>query len=126
MPEGRQRFSPWDGPPGNPPDGPTQRAIHHSGQWLPLINLNTSTHEKHTSTHICTIDMNDSLKFSAKIAGFCSHRCARPRGTHERPEIVPTIYESRTRFPANQLYQMRDLRHGCQGSMTITNPIMEE
>jgi hypothetical protein len=126
MPKGRQRFSTGDGPPGNPPDGPTQRAIDDSGQWLPIINLSTSMHEKHTSTHICTIDMNDSLNLSAKIAGLHSHRSAFPIGTHERPNIVPTIYESRTRLAANQIYQMRDLRHGCQGSITITNPIMEE
>jgi hypothetical protein len=126
MPKGRQRFSTGDGPPGNPPDGPAQRAIDDSGKRLPIINLSTSTHEKHISTHTCTINMNDSLKFSAKIAHFFSHRSVCPRGTHERPDIVPTIYESRPRLPANQIYQMRGLRHGCQGSITINNPIMEE
>jgi len=126
MPKGRQRFSTWNGPPGSSPVGSTPKAIHESGQWLPIFNLNTSTNEKHFNTHNCTINTEISSTFSAKVAHFFSHRSAYPRGTHERPDIVQTIYKSRPRLPANQLHQTRDLRHGCQRSTTINNPIMEE
>ena len=126
MPKGRQRFSTGNGPPDNSSGGPTQRAIHASRQWSPIINLNTSTNEKHVYTHICTKNIESSPMFSAKVAHFFLHRSACPRGTHERLDIVQTIYESRTRLPANQLHQTRYLRHGCQRSTTITNPIKEE
>ena len=126
MPKGRQRFSTGNGPPGDSSGGPTQRAIHASGQSLPTFNLNPSVHEKHTNTHICTINTELSSIFSAKVVHFFSHRSACPRGTHVRPDIVQTIYKSRPRLPANQLHQTRDLRHGGQGSITINNPIMEE
>ena len=126
MPKARQIFSTGNGPPDNSSGGPTQRAIDASRQWSPIINLNTSTNEKHINTHICTIDVETSSMFSARVAHFFSHRSACPRGTHERPDIVQTIYKSRTRLPANQLHQTRDLRHGGHGSITTTNPIMEE
>jgi hypothetical protein len=126
MPEGKQSFSTGNGPPDNLPGGPTRRAIHERGQWLPIINLNTSTNEKHVYANNCTINTEITFIFSAKVAHFFSHRSACIRGTHERPDIVQTIYKSRTRLPANQLHQTRDLRHGCQRSTTINNPIMEE
>jgi hypothetical protein len=126
MPKGRQRFSTGNGPSGYSPGGSTRRAIHASGQSLPTFHLKTSVNEKHINTHICTIDTEITSTFSARVAHFFSHRSVCPRGTHERPDIMKIIYESRTRLPANQLHQMRDLRHGCQGSITITNPIMEE
>jgi hypothetical protein len=88
MPKGRQIFSTGNGPPDNSSGGPTQSAIDASGQSLPIINLNTSTNEKHTSTHNCTTNMNNSHIFSAKVAHFFSHRSACPRGTHERPDIM--------------------------------------
>ena len=51
--------------------------------------------------------------------------CGPPGILPEPPGIEITIYKSRTRKPANKRNQTRDLRHGCQGSETLTQ-IMEE
>ena len=52
-------------------------------------------------------------------------RCGPPGILPELPGTEITIYKSRTRKPANKRIKTRDLRHGCQGSKSLT-PIMEE
>jgi hypothetical protein len=124
MPEGSTRFVDGYGPPGDLPDGhnperdPRGRCITrmlvHNLYEMHQINIDTSSQVSFGSI------------LSAKISRSKSHRTICRRGMHERPDIVPNFYQSRIRFPAKQLYQQRDLRHGSQGSITITNPIMEE
>jgi len=126
MPEGKQRFSTGNGSPGSSPGGPSPIAHRNTGHAVTDLNMVNRLYEKHLTTSISTIIRGNTLTLSARTTFFRSHRLTCPRGIHERPDVVPIIYESRTRLPANQLHQTRDLRHGCQRSTTINNPIMEE
>ena len=126
MPEGRQRFSTGNGPPGSSPGGPTPDALDDTGQSINCLNMVNNLHEKQRKASAGTIVIENTVTQSAKISRCESHRLTCRRGMHERPDTEVNLYQSRTRFPANQLYQQRGLRHGCQGSITTTNPIMEE
>ena len=126
MPKSRQRFSTWNGPPGSSPGGPTPIVHRNIGHAVTDLNMVNRLYEKHLTTSISTIIRGNTLTLSAKTTLFRYNRLTCPRVMHEQPDIVQTIYKSRTRLPANQLHQTRDLRHGCQRSTTLNNPIMEE
>ena len=126
MPEGRQRFSTGNGPPGSSPGGPTPNALHDTGQSINCLKMVNNLHEKQNKALIGTTVIANMVTQSAMISIFESHRLTCRRGMHERPDTEVNLYQSRTRLPAKQSYQQRDLRHGGQGSITITNPIMEE
>jgi hypothetical protein len=126
MPKSRQRFSTWNGPPGSSPGGPTPIVHRNIGHAVTDLNMVNRLYEKHLTTFISTIIRGNTLTLSARTSFFRSNRLTCPIGAHERPDVMPIIYESRTRLPANQLHQTRDLKHGCQGSISIYNPIMEE
>jgi hypothetical protein len=126
MPEGKQRFSTENGPPGGNPGGLTQRAHQHTGQSLNRLSIGHRMHEKHNYTQLSKLSIRNTCTLSTGISVHKSVRLTRRKGMRERPDAQPTLYTSRIRFPANQLYQQRDLRHGCQRSTTINNPIMEE
>ena len=124
MPEGSTRFVDGYGPPGdllgghNPERDPRGRCITRM-----LVHNLYEMHRINTDTP-SLVSVESIL--SAKISRSESHRLTCRRGMHDRPDIGTNFNQSRARLPANQLYQQRDLRHGGQGSITITNPIMEE
>jgi hypothetical protein len=122
MPEGRQRFSTGNGPPG----GPTQDALYDIGQSIRCLKMVNNLYEKQRNASVGTSFIENTVTQSAMISIFESYRSMCRKGMHERPDIVSNLKQSRTRLPANKEYQTRGLRHGCQGSVTITNPIMEE
>ena len=126
MPEGRQRFSTGDGPPGSTLGGPTPDAQRDTGQSISCLKMVNNLHEKQINALTGTIVTENMVTQSAMISIFESHRLTCRRGMHERPDIEVNLYQSRTRLPANKQTKLRDLRHGRQGSLTIHNPIMEE
>ena len=126
MPEGRQRFSTGNGPPEGSPSGPAPDTLYDIGQSIRCLKMVSNLYEKHVSISTGTVFIGNLVTQSAMVSIFESHRLTCRRGMHERPDIEVNLYQSRTRLPANKEYQTRGLRHGCQGSVTITNPIMEE
>ena len=126
MPEGRQRFSTGNEPLGEPPGGPTPDAMYDIGQSIRCLKMVNNLYEKQRNAPTGTKLIENTVTQSAMISIFESHRTMCRRGMHERPDIITNLKQGRVRFPAKQLYQQRDLRHGCQRSITITNPIMEE
>ena len=126
MPEGRRRFESGYGPPGVLPGGHNPGAkADPQERYIPRI-LVDDLYLMHLNNTKCPSRMSVESTLSARESRSESHRTMCRRGMHERPDIVANFNQSRIRFPANQLYQQRDRRHGCQGSVTITNPIMEE
>ena len=126
MPEGRQRFSTGDGPPGSSPSGPTPDTLYDIGQSISCLKMVSNLYEKQRNASLGTSFIENTVTQSAMVSIFESHRLTCRKGMHERPDVEVNLYQSRTRLPANKEYQTRGLRHGCQGSVTITNPIMEE
>lgn len=126
MPVGRQRFSTGNGPPGGNPGGLTQSANNDTGQPPKSVSIGYRMDEKHTATHLSIVNIANTYTLSTGISVCQSIRLIQGKGMRERPDAPPTLYKSRTRFPANQSKRMRGLRHGCQGSITKNNPIMEE
>ena len=126
MPEGRQRFSTGNGPPGSSPGGPTPDAQYDTGQSISCLKMVNNLYEKQIKAFIGTTFIKNMVTQSAMASIFESHRLICRRGMHERPDIEVNLYQSRTRLPANKQIKTRDLRHGCQRSLTIHNPIMEE
>ena len=124
MPEGRRRFELGYGPPGGLPGGHNPKAGPQE-RYIKCI-LVDGLYGMHLNNTKCPSRMSVESILSARASRFESNRTMCRRGMHERPGIVSNFNQSRHRFPAKQLYQQRDLRHGCQGSVTITNPIMEE
>jgi hypothetical protein len=126
MPEGRTKCELGHGPPGGVPEGhnPKTKADLQE-RCITCI----SVHDLHEMHQICiksVIDVQSQKALSVKKSRPKSHRAVCRKGMHERPDTVSNLKQRRTRLPANKEYQTRDLRHGCQGSITITNPIMEE
>jgi hypothetical protein len=126
MPAGRQILSTENGPPGGNPGGLTQRVHHHIGQSFNRLSIGHRMHEKHNYTQLSKLSIGNTCTLSTGISVYQSVRLTHRKSMRERPDAPPTLYTSRTRFPANQLDQQRDLRHGCQGLITINNPIMED
>jgi len=127
MPAGRQRFSTGNGLPGGAvPGGHAQSANNNTGQPPNRQSIGHRVCEKHSYTQLSIVNINNAYTLSAGISVPRSIRLIHRKGMSERPDAPPTVYKSRTRFPANNYNQKRDLRHGCQGSITINNPIMEE
>ena len=126
MPEGRQRFSTGDGPPGSSPSGPTPDTLYDIGQSISCLKMVSNLYEKQRNASLGTSFIENTVTQSAMVSIFESHRLTCRRGMHERPDIEVNLYQSRTRLPANKQIKTRDLRHGCQGSLTIHAPIMEE
>ena len=126
MPEGRRRFESGYGPLGGLPGGHTLRPKQVLEIYINCI-LVDNLYEMHLNNTKCLYKVSDQPILSANVSRSESHRMMCRRGMHERPDIVSNLNQSRIRFPAKQLYQQRDRRHGSQGSTTITtNPIMEE
>jgi hypothetical protein len=126
MPEGRQRFSTGNGPPVSSPSGPTPDTLYDIGQSIRCLKMVSNLYEKQRNAYTGTTFIENTITQSAMVSIFESHRLTCRRGMHERPDIEVNLYQSRTRLPANKQIKTRDLRHGCQGSVTINNPIMEE
>ena len=126
MPEGRQRFSTGDGPPGSSPGGPTPDTLYDIGQSISYLKMVSNLYEKQINAPAGTTFIENVVTQSAMVSIFESHRLTCRRGMHERPDTEVNLYQSRTRLPANKQIKTRDLRHGCQGSLIIHNPIMEE
>jgi len=126
MPEGRQRFSTGDVPPRCSPGGTTPDALYDIGQSISCLKMVNNLYEKQINALISTTCIENTVTQSAMVSIFESHRLICRRGMHERPDIEVNLYQSRTRLPANKQIKTRDLRHGCQRSLTINNPIMEE
>ena len=126
MPEGRRRFESGYGPPGGLPGGhnPKPKADPQDRYILHILVDNLNEMHLNNTNRLCKISAEPIL--SARVSRSESHRTMCRRGMHERTDIVSNLKQGRVRFPAKQLYQQRDRRHGCQGSITITNPIMEE
>ena len=126
MPEGRQRFNTGNGPPASSPGGPTIGTKHDTGQSISCYKMVDNLYVRQTDALTGTIVTENMVTQSAMISIFESHRLICRRGMHERPDIEVNLYQSRTRLPANKQIKTQYLRHGCQGSVTINNPIMEE
>ena len=126
MPEGRQRFRTGNGPPGSTPGGPTPDAWHDAEKSDVSLKVVNYLQEKQNNSPLGTIFTGNLVTHSAMVSIFESHRLNCRRGMHERPDIEVNLYQSRTRLPANKQIKTRDLRHGCRGSVTTNNPIMEE
>ena len=126
MPEGRRRFESGYGPPGDLPGGHNPKAKADPQERYNKCILVDGLYGMHPNNTKCLSRMSVESILSARASRSESHRTMCRRGMYERPDIVSNFNQSRIRFPAKQLYQQRDLRHGCQGSITITNPIMEE
>ena len=126
MPEGRQRFSTGNGPPGSSPGGPTPETLYDIGQSIRCLKMVNNLYEKQRNASTGTTFIENTITQSAMVSIFELHRLTCRRGMHERADIEINLYQSRIRLPANKQIKTRDLRHGCQGSITITNPIMEE
>ena len=120
MPESRTIFESGYGPPGGLPGGHNPRE-----RYITRI-LVDNLYEMHQIDIKFLTGVQGQEALSVKEYRSESHRTMRRWGMPERSERVTNFYQSRTRFPAKQLYQQRDLRHGGQGSITINNPIMEE
>ena len=126
MPEGRRRFELGYSPPGGLPGGHNpELQADPQDSYITRLSVN-ELYEMHPIRMKGVIDAQNQKALSAKESRFESHRTMCRRGMHERPDIITNLKQGRVRFPAKQLYQQRDLRHGCQGSIAITNPIMEE
>ena len=126
MPEGRQRFSTGNGPPGSSPSGPTSDTLYDIGQSIRCLKMVSNLYEKQRNTSTGTTFIENTITQSAMVSIFESHRTMCRKGMRERPVLVTNLKQSRTRLPANKQIKTRDLRHGCQGSLTIHAPIMEE
>ena len=127
MPAGIQILSTGNGPPGGNPGGLTQSVINGTGQPLNRLSIGQRMHEKHKYTHLSIVNTGYTCSLSAKLSDFQFDRWICPRGIHERFHgALVSFYQSRTRLPAYNYNQKPDLRHGCQGSITTNNPIMEE
>ena len=126
MPEGRRRFESGYGPPGGLPGGHNPKPKADPQERYITRILVDNLYAMHVFSTKCTCKVSFDPVSSTKGSRSESHRTMCRRGMHERPEIVTNFNQSRIRFPAKQSYQQRDLRHGCQGSVTKTNPIMEE
>jgi hypothetical protein len=126
MPEGRQRFSTGNGPPGSSPGGPTPETLYDIGQSIRCLKMVNNLYEKQRNASTGTTFIENTVTQSAMISIFESYRTMCRNGMHEHPDIVSNLKQSRTRLPANKEHQTRGLRHGCQGSVTTNNPIMEE
>ena len=126
MPEGRRRFELGYGPPGGLPGGHNPKAKAGPQERYITCILVDDLYLMHLINTKCLSRISVESILSTKGSKSESHRTMCRRGMHERPDIVSNFNQSRIRVPAKQLYQQRDLRHGCQGSVTITNPIMEE
>ena len=126
MPEGRRRFELGYGPPGVLPGGHNPKAKADPQERYIKCILVDGLYGMHLNNTKYLSRMSVESTLSARASRSESHRTMCRRGMHERPDIVSNFNQSRARLPANQLYQQRDLRHGGQGSITITNPIMEE
>ena len=126
MPEGRRRFESGYGTPGGLPGGhnPKPKADPQDSYISHILVDNL--YEMHLNNTKCLYKVSDEPILSARVSRSESHRTMCRRGMHERPDIVSNFNQRRTRLPANKEYQTRDRRHGGQGSVTITNPIMEE
>jgi hypothetical protein len=126
MPEGRTKCELGHGPPGGVPEGhnPKTKADLQE-RCIKRISV-YDLYEMHQVSFKGVLDVQNQKALSVKESKFESHRTMCRRGMHERPDTVSNLKQRRTRLPANKEYQTRDLRHGCQGSVTITNPIMEE
>ena len=126
MPEGRQRFSTGYGPPGSSPGGPAPDALHDTGQSISRLKKVNNLYGKQINAPTGTTCIENTVTQSAMVSIFESHQLTCRRGMHERADIEINLYQSRIRLPANKQIKTRDLRHGCQGSITTNNPIMEE
>ena len=126
MPAGRQRFSTGNGLPGGVPSGHAQSVNNDTEQPPNRQSIGRRAHEKHRCTQLSIINTENTYPLSTGISVPRSIRLIHRKDMRKRPDVPPTIYKSRIRFPANNYNQKRDLRHGCQGSMTINNLIMEE
>jgi hypothetical protein len=126
MPEGRRRLDSGYGPPGGLLGGHNPKTKTDSQERCITC---ISVHDLYEMHQICiksVIDVQSQKALSVKKSRPKSHRTVCRKGMHERPDTVSNLKQRRTRLPANKEYQTRDLRHGCQGSITITYPIMEE
>ena len=126
MPEGRRRFVDEYGPPGGLPGGHTPQANADPQERYIKCMLIDDLYGMHPNNTKCIYIISAEPILSARVSRSESHRTMRRRGMHERPDIVSNFNQRRTRLPANKEYQTRDQRHGGQGSVTTTNPIMEE
>ena len=126
MPEGRSNFENGYGPPGvftlryglsADPVSDHNRISQCMGARLPVRQISVLQ-----STYYKTNQRSPSISMPVRQSHFPKHLGV----IHKLFGVPNNIYQSRTRLPVNQSYQQRDLRHGGQGSVTITNPIMEE
>jgi len=113
MPVGIQILSTGNGPPGGNPRGHSQRVHQHTGQSLKGLSIGHRMHGKHKNTQLSKLSIGNTCTLSTGIPVHQSVRLIDRKGMRERPDSPPTLYTSRTRLPANQLHQTRDLRHGC-------------
>ena len=87
MPEGRQRFSTGNGPPGSTPGGPTPDAWHDAEKSDVSLNMVNYLQEKQMNAPVGTTFIENAVTQSARISIFESHRLNCRRGMHERPDI---------------------------------------
>lgn len=126
MPEGRSITGSCYSPPGELPGGHTQSYSLMNRRYDTSKIKDSLLYEKHRLAPYFIKCLSYQCSSSANESHFYSHRMMCGRRIHEgRPDLRTTLYKSRTRLPAINQYQTRDLRHGCQGSKSLT-PIMEE
>ena len=126
MPEGRQRFELGYGPPGGLPGGHNPKLqVDPQDSYITRMSVN-DLYEKQINAPTGKTLIENTVTQSGMISIFESHRTMCRKGMRERPVLVTNLKQSRTRLPANKQIKTRDLRHGCQGSLTIHAPIMEE
>ena len=125
MPEGRSLPMTRCGPPGILPSARSQAFSLGVHRFATSSNLSNILQIKHNYARKAGNRTDDMYSKSSWIAGLISHQLIAGRILPELPGTEITIYKSRTRLPAINQYQTRDLRHGCQGSKSLTQ-IMEE
>ena len=125
MPEGRSLPMPHCGLPGILPSARPREFSLGAHRFATSSNLSSILQIKHNFAQKVGNRTNDMYSKLSRIAGLISHQLITGRILPEPPDIEVAIYKSRTRLPAINQYQTRDLRHGCQGSKSLTQ-IMEE
>ena len=126
MPEGRSIFENGYSPTGVLTHGDTPSSELTPEHMYDDRSMRYKLYEMHINTQFSTIYRANQSKTYVNVSELSFRRSISLVSMHGRQELIYKNYQSRTRLPAYQLYQQRDLRHGGQGSITINNPIMEE
>jgi len=126
MPEGSSITDSRYSSPGKLPSGHAQAYSFLKSRYGTSKMNDSILSKKHIFAQLYMKYLTYKCCSSANESPFYFRRMMCGRRIHEgRPDLRTTLHKSRTRLPAINQYQVRDLGHGCQGSKSLT-PIMEE